>query len=198
MSEALRTLRLPYWDAAAVPPIGERSYPWCVQRKTIEVEVPNGDSSMKTLIPNPLYTYIFHPLPVEAFRSILANLSSSLHDANTIRAVNVDQWIQWMSTKRFLTSNNATAESQDSKIASQLDANSDNLRQRTYQMLAMQKDYYNISNNMVHNKNPLHGVVLDSLKSIHDTLHNTVGGGSGHTWQSQYSAFDPIFSLLHA
>lgn len=181
-----------------MPPIGEGTYPWVVQRKTIEVEVPNGNSSTTIIIPNPLYTYTFHPLPVEAFRSIPANTSSSLQKAEIMRTANGDPWIQWRSTKRFPTNNNANAESQDNKIALQLDANNENLRQRTYQMLAMQKDYYNISNNMVHNKDPLHGVVLDSLESVHDTLHNTIGGGSGHMWQLQYSAFDPIFWLLHA
>jgi tyrosinase len=58
----------------------------------------------------------------------------------------------------------------------------------------MQNDYYNISNNMVRKSR---NVVADSLESVHDTLHNTVGDG-GHMWQTQYSAFDPIFWLLHA
>jgi tyrosinase len=60
-------------------------------------------------------------------------------------------------------------------------------------MMAMQKDYHNISNNMVST-----GGVLDSLESIHDTIHNTVGSaGPGHMTNSAYSAFDPIFWLLH-
>lgn len=34
-----------------------------VQRKTIEVELPDGTGSVMTTIPNPLFTYAFHPLP---------------------------------------------------------------------------------------------------------------------------------------
>lgn len=61
-------------------------------------------------------------------------------------------------------------------------------------MLAMQKDYYKVSNNMV----PDAGV-LDSLESVHDTIHNTVGNsGPGHMTNAAYSAFDPVFWLLHA
>ncbi|KAH7410009.1 hypothetical protein DE146DRAFT_333642 [Phaeosphaeria sp. MPI-PUGE-AT-0046c] len=39
--------------------------------------------------------------------------------------------------------------------------------------------------------------VADSLESIHDTLHNTLGD-RGHMWKTLYAAFDPIFWLLHA
>lgn len=61
-------------------------------------------------------------------------------------------------------------------------------------MLAMQKDYHNISNNMVSNSG-----VIDSLESVHDTIHNTVGSsGPGHMTNAAYSAFDPVFWLLHA
>lgn len=60
-------------------------------------------------------------------------------------------------------------------------------------MMAMQKDYHNISNNMVSL-----GGVLDSLESVHDTIHNTVGSsGPGHMTNAAYSAFDPVFWLLH-
>jgi tyrosinase len=83
---------------------------------------------------------------------------------------------------------------QNTAVAWQLDSNLVNLRQRTYQMLAMQKEYQNISNNMVYSE--LQGGVLDSLESVHDTMHNTVGNG-GHLTNVAYSAFDPIFWLLH-
>jgi tyrosinase len=184
MNNALPSLRLPYWDAAAVPPVGEGSYPWCVQRQTIEVELPDGASTKRIMIPNPLYSYTFHPLPVEDFRS---------QPANTTKRP--DRWLEWTSTKRFPTTFNASAQSQDNQIAFHLDWNSENFRQRTYFMLAIQNDYYSFSNDMVHIKDPDHGV-LDSLESVHDTLHNIVGE-SGHMTVLEYSAFDPIFWLLH-
>lgn len=34
-----------------------------VQRKTIDVELPDGTGSVKKTIPNPLFTYAFHPTP---------------------------------------------------------------------------------------------------------------------------------------
>lgn len=37
-----------------------------VQRKTIEVELPDGTGSVKATIPNPLFSYTFHPLPGKA------------------------------------------------------------------------------------------------------------------------------------
>ncbi|KAH7091062.1 hypothetical protein FB567DRAFT_588966 [Paraphoma chrysanthemicola] len=186
MNDALHQFRLPYWDAAAVPPIGEGSYPWCVQRTTIEVELPSGDTTCKVFIQNPLFSYTFHPLPVEYFRSVASTRTDS--------AAVVDRWIEWNRTVRFPTTKDSTAQSQDRLVAFHLDWNSENIRQRTYSMLAMQKDYYNISNNLVRTSR---GEIADSLESVHDTLHNTVGDG-GHMWQTQYSSFDPIFWLLHA
>lgn len=182
MMNALQAFRLPYWDAAAVPPNGEGSYPWCVQRRTIVIELPGGDSTVRSTIPNPLYSYSFHPVPVEDFRSVAAGQP--------------DPWIEWNCTKRLPTTKTTDAESQDKEVAFHLDWNQVNMRQRTYQMLAMQKDYYSISNNAVQTKDPNSGVVLDSLESVHDTLHNTIGDG-GHMWQTQYSSFDPTFWLLH-
>lgn len=132
---------------------------------------------MKTDIPNPLYSYTFHPLPVEAFKGTSP------------------EFARWNFTKRFPTSKGADAESQDYKVAYELDLNRDNLRQRTYYMLAMQKEYQNFSNNMVESE--LNGVVVDSLESVHDSIHNTVGSG-GHLTHIAYSAFDPVFWLLHA
>ncbi|KAJ4338876.1 hypothetical protein N0V87_003561 [Didymella glomerata] len=176
MTAALPSLRLPFWDAAAVPPIGTGSYPWTVQRKTIEIELPDGIGSVKTTIPNPLFSYTFQPLPGKELFGKLP-------------------WTHWPTTVRYPTSRWADAQSQDSKIASQLDLNLGNLRQRTYQMMAMQKDYQSISNNMASL-----GGVLDSFESVHDTIHNTVGssGPPGHMTNAAYSAFDPVFWLLHA
>ncbi|KAF1930387.1 Di-copper centre-containing protein [Didymella exigua CBS 183.55] len=175
MTAALPALRLPFWDAAAVPPVGTGSYPCDVQRATIEVEIPDGTRSAKTTIPNPLYSYTFHPMPGKELFGKLP-------------------WTHWPTTLRYPTSRWADAQSQNSMIASQLDLNLGNLRQRTYQMMAMQKNYHNISNNMVSL-----GGVLDSLESVHDTIHNTVGSsGPGHMTNAAYSAFDPVFWLLHA
>lgn len=195
MNDALRTFRLPFWDAAAVPPIGESSYPICIQQKTIEVELPEGSITVRKLIDNPLHSYIFHPIPKDAFSDGTSEPDlNSLQEVKQSTTLAAERWTVWNSTMRYPTTMTAIAESQDSMVASQLDANSKNQRQRTYQMLAMQTDYYNISNNRAH-ISPV--TVADSLESVHDTLHNTVGSG-GHMSKTQYSSFDPIFWLLHA
>jgi tyrosinase len=193
MNTGLRTFRLPYWDAAAVPSIGESSYPSCVQQKFIEVEIPQGDITVRKLIENPLHSYTFHPIPKDAFSNGPSEPDlSSLQNVRRFATLAAERWTVWNSTMRHPTTMTAIAESQDDMVASQLDSNSKNQRQRTYQMLSMQTDYY--SNNRVH-VGP--GAVADSLESVHDTLHNTVGSG-GHMSKTQYSSFDPVFWLLHA
>jgi tyrosinase len=52
----------------------------------------------------------------------------------------------------------------------------------------MQHDYKAISNDLQPG---------DSLESVHDTIHNTVGS-DGHMSMLAYSSFDPIFWLHHA
>ncbi|KAF1916188.1 common central domain of tyrosinase-domain-containing protein [Ampelomyces quisqualis] len=195
MNDALDTFRLPYWDAAAVPVTGESSYPLCVQRKSIEVELPQGNTTTRKLIENPLHSYTFHPIPKDAFSDGPSKPDGdSLQDVRQFATLAAERWTIWNSTMRYPTTMTGIAESQDNLVASQLDANSKNQRQRIYQMLAMQTDYYNISNNRAHVGS---GAVADSLESVHDTLHNTVGSG-GHMSKTQYSSFDPMFWLLHA
>jgi tyrosinase len=166
MSIALQTFRLPYWDAAAVPPVGEGSYPACVQREIIEIEVCNGNGSVKTLINNPLYSYRFHPLPKDDFD--VNPFSTSGHfDQDVAQTSGTEpRWLQWNSTMRSPTSLDATAKSQDGLVAADLDRSNENLRQRTYQMLSMQHDYHNVSNNRAPGGS---GRVADSLESVHDT-----------------------------
>jgi len=54
-------------------------------------------------------------------------------------------------------------------------------------VLGMQHDYNAISNDLQPG---------DSLESVHDTIHNTVGS-DGHMSTLAYSSFDPIFWLHH-
>lgn len=49
--------RFPYWDWAAIPPDG-KTFPASMQSPTVRVTMPNGT----TTIPNPLYSYRFHPV----------------------------------------------------------------------------------------------------------------------------------------
>jgi len=147
------------------------------------MEVPSGGTTTKITVPNPLYAYAFHPISLDDFQIDGESVSAN------------DPWIHWTSTKRFPTNATDTAESQDNLVAESLDRNRENMMQRTYQMLGMQTEYLDVSNNMV--KNRAEGGIPDSLESIHDTLHNAIGRG-GHMYDAAYSAFDPMFWLLHA
>ncbi|KAH6864910.1 common central domain of tyrosinase-domain-containing protein [Alternaria rosae] len=84
MCNALVTFRMPYWDAAAIPPKDTSSFPSIVQQDMVEIEVPSGESTMTISVANPLYAYYFHPLPVDDSKSV--------------------PWILWNSTKRYPTS----------------------------------------------------------------------------------------------
>ncbi|KAI4914795.1 hypothetical protein J4E90_004829 [Alternaria incomplexa] len=174
MYNALSTFRMPYWDAAAVPPKDTSSFPAIVQQETVEIEVPSGDSTTTIHVSNPLYAYHFHPLPVDDFKSV--------------------PWILWNSTKRYPASMAVSAKSQNDLVAESLDSNRVNLMQQTYQMLGMQANYLDVSNSMV--EMSTEGAIPNSLESVHDTLHNAIGRG-GHMYDAAYSAFDPIFWLLH-
>ena len=55
--------RFPYWDWAAAPPDGESVFPASVQSPTVNVTTPNGTAS----IPNPLFSYQFHPVSASDF-----------------------------------------------------------------------------------------------------------------------------------
>jgi tyrosinase len=174
MNIALDTFRMPYWDAAAISPAGTSSYPSILQVKIVEVEMPTGGVTAKIDVPNPLYMYTFHPIPNDDFDS--------------------EPWTLWNSSKRFPTTMDEKAESQNRQVGDFLDKNWKNFQQRTYQMLGLQEKYLDISNNMAEKTSK--SAIPDSLESVHDTLHNTIGDG-GHMQNAAYSAFDPIFWLLH-
>lgn len=58
-ARAAANFRIPYWDWAAAPPAGWGVLLWEMGgEQTIQVTMPNGT----TTIPNPLFSYNFHPL----------------------------------------------------------------------------------------------------------------------------------------
>jgi tyrosinase len=57
-TQAARNLRFPYWDWSLNPPKGEGVFLPEFQTPRIRVYGPNGWQS----IPNPLFSYKFHPL----------------------------------------------------------------------------------------------------------------------------------------
>ena len=139
--------------------------------ENVTVTTPNGTGT----IPNPLFSYQFHPLGV-----------TDLPDA---------PWSAWPSTLRYPTSTAPDAQSQTGLLSQALDNLRLNLRDRVYVQLTTATNYTQFSNEGWYpNQSPNY----DSLESIHDEIHNTVGGPNyGHMSAIPYSAFDPIFWLHH-
>jgi tyrosinase len=84
-------------------------------------------------------------------------------------------------------------------VAMNLDQNRASIAQRLYALFSGYDNYTTFSNNAA-------GPQADSIESIHDTIHNIVGGGMGpgqhstqpgHMAYIQWSAFDPVFFLHH-
>lgn len=62
-ASAALSWRFPFWDWAAAPPAGESVWPVSLQLPTVDVTMPNGTNT----IPNPLYSYQFHPVSASDF-----------------------------------------------------------------------------------------------------------------------------------
>ena len=56
---AALNLRIPYWDWAMNPPNNGPTFPSVLSDSTTQVTYPNGTTAT---IPNPIYSYEFHPL----------------------------------------------------------------------------------------------------------------------------------------
>lgn len=146
-TNALSTLRMPYWDWAMVPPTGQDVMPSSLQRPTIQVVMPNGTN----IISNPLYSYRFHPL-----------VYNDLHDNSE------PQFSVWPGTIRDPSTQQANAASRNDLVANQMDQIRANLQSRLYHIFTMETDYFDMSSDVS---------IDDSLEAVHDTVHTTVGSG---------------------
>ncbi|KAF7875362.1 hypothetical protein EAF04_002534 [Stromatinia cepivora] len=168
---AAANFRIPYWDWAVVPPMGQSVLPPSVSTPTIAV---NGPAGVQT-ISNPLFSYYFNPLN-----------PSELPDA---------PFSQYSQTLRYPTSETASATSQNALVAQQLDNSAASFRNRLYNLFTNYHDYSTFSNEAwITASSPGD---FDSIESLHDQIHGLTGSG-GHMSYIDYSAFDPIFFLHHA
>ena len=62
-ASAVLSWRFPYWDWAVPSPSGQSAFPTSLSSSTISVTMPNGTAT----IPNPLYSYHFHPVTQKDF-----------------------------------------------------------------------------------------------------------------------------------
>ncbi|KAK6064957.1 tyrosinase precursor [Seiridium cupressi] len=172
--KAAQEFRIPYWDWAVKPPNGTSVFPLAVGGSPkMEVDGPNG----KQNISNPLFSYTFKPLDPSIFDEF--------------------PFMYWNETKRRpipLQGINATSD--NGWVAETLDKSLPSIQQRLYTLFANTGDYNTWSNEawIPDGSNSS----LDSIESLHDTIHLASGGNFGHMAIIAYSSFDPVFFLHHA
>lgn len=169
---AARTLRMPYWDWAKLPPSGQTNVPASIRDQTVSVTKPSG----KVTIPNPLYSYTWGTsLPGEMGGGPYGNFPTTLRRpvANPSRSNN-------------------------NEMNSRMNSLRVNLRDRVYGLFMSGASWGSVSTSAIGVRIAQNGNNPDSFESIHDAVHVTTGGESGgHMYYLDYSSFDPIFWLHH-
>lgn len=189
---AAATFRVPYWDWAATPPKGESVLPRSVwESSLVDVDGPNGVQR----ISNPLFAYGFKPLvPSDLIQPPVCQTS---HLFLTTLTFLWRQWDLWQATFRAPTTDDASAESNNSLVARNLDQNLASIQQRLYTLFSNYANFSTFSNEGWIPNSP--NASYDSLESLHDTIHSLAGGPlGGHMGLIPFSAFDPLFYLHHA
>ncbi|KAG8825286.1 hypothetical protein FRC17_008757 [Serendipita sp. 399] len=174
--EAAQRFRIPYWDWAADPDLPDS----IARGGKVSVNSPTGPRD----IPNPLYSYTFHP--------IYPNLDGT---------PKLTKWDEFPSTVRYpkLASQSdragALKRTLEGNVAKKVINNQQlTLRDRTYILLTQYNQYSYFSNNVAGDS--LEPNSFESLESIHGTIHKWVGD-NGHMSVADHAAFDPIFWLHH-
>ncbi|KAF2757917.1 Di-copper centre-containing protein [Pseudovirgaria hyperparasitica] len=170
---ARNCFRLPYWDTARRDSGGE-TLPSIITDETVTMDTPTGRRS----VPNPLAYYRF----------------------NSTSELGAQKWQDWQRTYREPTTGGKDAQSNISKLKSDLNTEQPKLKKRIYDLMTSQKEYRLFSTEAT-GGNTGNKESHDSLESVHDSAHMIIGSGSngnnGHMWFLDYSAFDPIFWLHH-
>ncbi|KAI3343114.1 hypothetical protein F4824DRAFT_485829 [Ustulina deusta] len=174
VQDAAKRFRIPYWDWAAAPPLGESVLPLSIGgSSTANVSGPNGIQS----ISNPLFSFTFNPFNGSIFSDAPYN--------------------KWNETKRApYPTTDPNAISNNSFVAASLDHHLPSYQQRLYNLFANYPNYTHFSNEgWIGQSN---NGTYDSIESLHDSVHTIGGGVWGHLAIIAYSAFDPLFFLHHA
>jgi tyrosinase len=168
---AAQNLRLPYLDWAKPPASGD-TIPTVLTANTTAVITPNGSQT----IHNPLYSYQFHPTDAGLYYQI---------------------YVEWQQTMRWPSTQDASAVTQNDQLIAAMNSNQQQYQQRLYNLLTQYDNFMDFTNEpFIKSAGPLQS---DSLESLHDSVHSTVGGNNyGHMDVIDVSAFDPIFWLHHA
>ncbi|KAF2807767.1 Di-copper centre-containing protein [Mytilinidion resinicola] len=166
-SKVLETLRAPYFDWARKLAPGDPILPDFFQRPKVDIVTSTGNQT----IDNPLFSYKFP-----------SNSRKDLYDPNQL------WWSEYPNTVRIPTSQDASAASRNDVVESELNKTSLNLRERVHHILTLETNFSNVSSSSYDG---------DSLESVHDIVHMTIGGDGGHMSNVPYSSFDPIFMFHH-
>jgi len=170
--DAASTLRIPFWDWARQPPSGESTVPTLFRDQRVSVTKPQG----QVTINNPLYNYNWGTWPQE--------MGSGPWNSNPF-------------TLRRPVSN--PTRSNNNEVAQQMDNIRLSLRDRVYGLFMSGASFGDMSTSAIGVRTSQNGNNPDSIESVHDAIHVTVGGDSGgHMYYLDFSSFDPIFWLHHA
>jgi tyrosinase len=104
------------------------------------------------------------------------------------------QFASWNETKRYPTSWDVDAVSQNNLIGPVLDNSRVSFQDRLYTLFTNYNNFTEFGNEAWMDPGVQNA---DSLESIHDVIHS-ITGSNGHMTYLDYSAFDPIFFLHHA
>ncbi|OLL25127.1 Tyrosinase [Neolecta irregularis DAH-3] len=165
--EAASRMRCPFFDWALDTTLPDIY----LRNKTVQVETPTG----RSMITNPLFSFRFLSVPAEFGEDGV-------------------EWIKWRQTLRAPSDGSENAQSQPGRVAAALKSIQHNIRDRTYALLTYVNSFEVMSN---HSWTESHPGSHDSLESIHDIIHNTIGQ-AGHFAYPDFAAFDPIFWIQHA
>ncbi|KAI5798574.1 common central domain of tyrosinase-domain-containing protein [Pyronema domesticum] len=166
--EAAKKVRLPYWDWSADNLRGR--IPEVVSSPQISVIRPSGPQTIR----NPLYSYVFQD--------------------NVMKVRDFDGFPQVNMTETLRTPLNITQQSRHDVINARLEATFDGRKLQTFQIFQINTfSHFSTARFPSPGLSPLE---WNSVESIHDDVHATVGG-RGHMSTVPVAAFDPIFWIHH-
>lgn len=183
-AQAALRVRWPFWDFAAAPANGSSVWPQVITTETIQVILPNGTATIK----NPLFSYQFHPVNATDMFFNPVSPGPAIVRSSTNRI----QFASWNETKRAPSSQDQNALSRNDVVAEQLDNQRVGFMNRLYNLFVYYDNFTQFSNEawVGDTQN------ADSIEALHDTLHGIIGS-DGHMTYLDFSAYDPVFSMLH-
>ncbi|KAK2629543.1 hypothetical protein QTJ16_000363 [Diplocarpon rosae] len=180
--EAAASFRIPYWDWAATPEDGD-FFPNSVGGSTTVSVITPTSNGQAVSIPNPLYSYNFHPLnPV----------------AGDFVSLQGTPYNRWQSTLRYPTSTTSVSAKSDEQEVFQAMASQFAGLQQNVNLILSDPNYTALDAFSNHELRDDGLNTSASLEDVHNSVHVAVGGDMGHMSELDYSSFDPVFWLHHA